>query len=1019
MKADVDCMVVEDSATQALELQQLLLTTGYSVKVARNGREALELLKELRPRVIISDIVMPEINGYELCRKIKADPNLQGTHLMLLTTLSDPEDIFRALECGADNFVTKSSDKQTLLSRIGFIIANQQVRDDDAIRAGLEISFGGRKQFITAGRLQVLNLLLSTYDAVVEKSRDLERATDALHRLNAELEQKVEQRTAHLNMEIEQRKAAESRLIRQHQFLRMIESTATLANSNGALDETILDILEQSCTTMNWPLGQLQIFPNSSVTGSDGERVYWHPSGNGNELLPPAVMQSITESLASQSYLPQQRFWVADLSREMEAYPVQNPPLPGPLAMCSVPVTIGGELIGALQLFNKAPTTIDEEMLTALEQVGIQLARLLERDSAARALEKREKFLDAIINCDKAYIYVKGRDGRYLTVNHQFAEFYGRTRESMVGLNDFDLVPGPVAEEFQRYDQMVFEAEEAIQMERHITVNGLAADHITVKFPLYDEYGRVYAVCGHSTDITNIKRTAREKELLALAFEQSEGGMSLLEPSGSVIYVNHALRNLIGKEAQQVESVTAFDLGLGEVSGKDLLETWNRFTARNDERFDGVFIDNAGEAPQYRRLRISRVYDGQQTVSCYMFIAYDITEERKLESQLRKRQRIESLGTLAGGIAHDFNNVLAAVIGFSELAAYELDESHVAHSYVESITKAGARAQNLVKQILRFSRPDERAFAPTKVGLVLMDVIELLKVTTPAYIQLKVRVDPRCTEVMADATQLHQVFMNLGTNARHAIGNETGTISFTIEPFEVSADTAALHPDLRLGAYVRAIVSDTGSGIDKETLEHVFDPFFTTKAPGEGTGLGLSICHRILKDHKGAITVYSEINRGTTFNLYLPIASEAEVGNPTGNVESYPGGNEHVVVVDDEELLAKLAKRKLERMGYTVTTFDSPVVCLQEIQERPRAFDLVLTDESMPGMVGQEFARQIQEINPLLPVILTSGYHDHHGDQPETPNVAARLTKPISDIDLYTEVRRALDRVKDRPSRPN
>jgi PAS domain S-box-containing protein len=349
-------------------------------------------------------------------------------------------------------------------------------------------------------------------------------------------------------------------------------------------------------------------------------------------------------------------------------------------------------------------------------------------------------------------------------------------------------------------------------------------------------------------------------------------------------------------------------------------------------------------------------------------------DRQRTQAQLRQAQRVQSLGTLAGGIAHDFNNVLAAVGGNVELATRALPADHPAHKHLRRIEQATRRAADLVQRILAFSRQQEPRRAIVSLQSVVDEALTLLRATLPASIQIRTGFAAEAPRVRADASQLHQVIMNLGTNAAHAMRQHGGVLEVRIEPVALGVGAATIAPELREGRYVRLTVSDTGSGMDRATLEHIFEPFYTTKAPGHGTGLGLSVVHGILKSHDAAITVESQVGLGTTFHLYFPAADPTlmeAAPPPAGDIR---GHGEHVLYVDDEEAVVYVATLILRGLGYRVTGSMDAAQALEHFRSRPGEFAAVVTDLAMPGLPGAELAQRVREIRPGIPVVLTSGY---------------------------------------------
>lgn len=385
------------------------------------------------------------------------------------------------------------------------------------------------------------------------------------------------------------------------------------------------------------------------------------------------------------------------------------------------------------------------------------------------------------------------------------------------------------------------------------------------------------------------------------------------------------------------------------------------------------------------------------------------TRQAKLEAQLRQAQKMEAIGTLAGGIAHDFNNILGAIIGYSELAALDLEETHPAQSHLAEVLRAGNRAKELVRQILTFSRQEEHERKPIHMQSVLDEALKLLRATLPSTIEIRRQIDLQAPPIIGDATQIHQVMMNLGTNAWHAMNEQGGVLEVSLTGFDVDSDFAQSHADLRKGRYVRLMISDTGCGMDRDMLERVFEPFFTTKAPGAGTGLGLAVVHGVVKRHEGAISVYSERGNGTTFNLYFP-AHEIETQVALPESVSIPTGHgERILFVDDEAPLATLSKSMLERLGYRVTVQTSSLEALATFSAHSDEFDLVITDQTMPSLSGADLAKLVLDIRPGLPVILATGYSTTiNPEKAKAIGIRELLQKPNTTQTLGEAIRRAL-----------
>ncbi|MFZ5758868.1 MAG: PocR ligand-binding domain-containing protein [Thermodesulfobacteriota bacterium] len=363
----------------------------------------------------------------------------------------------------------------------------------------------------------------------------------------------------------------------------------------------------------------------------------------------------------------------------------------------------------------------------------------------------------------------------------------------------------------------------------------------------------------------------------------------------------------------------------------------------------------------------------------YIGYCFDITtrkreeeENAQLQARLNQAQKMEAIGVLAGGIAHDFNNILGPIIGYTEIAREDADsDSQLAYD-LDRVLASAHRAKDLIRHILTFSRQSGEERIPLKIQPLLKESLKMLRASIPATITIRKDVSPRCGVVLADPSQVHQIIMNLCTNAFHAMEMTGGVLSVSLKEKVVDShapDAGALVP----GDYIELTVSDTGNGIGPDIFDQIFDPYFTTKEIGKGTGLGLAIVSGIIKSYGGAVTVESVLGQGATFRVYFPVIHE-EAGKHDDQPVVISGGSEQILFVDDEEILAKMSRKMLERMGYAVTVHTSGSEALAVFMEDPDRFDLVITDQTMPGMTGIELAKQILAVRPVLPIILCTGF---------------------------------------------
>ncbi len=378
---------------------------------------------------------------------------------------------------------------------------------------------------------------------------------------------------------------------------------------------------------------------------------------------------------------------------------------------------------------------------------------------------------------------------------------------------------------------------------------------------------------------------------------------------------------------------------------------------------------------------------------------------------LHQAQKMEAVGTLAGGIAHDFNNILGAILGYAELIKTSLSSADPTMRMQDQIITAALRARDLVKQILLFSRQSEQETKPLQPELIIKEALKLLRSTLPTTIEIKQDIPNGLGTILADPTQIHQIVMNLCTNAYHAMRETGGVIGVSLSEKKIS-NLEFLFPgfNLKTGSYLFLEISDTGHGMDKAVLEKVFDPYFTTKRVGEGTGLGLSVVHGIVKSCGGEIRIYSEPGQGTNIHIYFPKFETDDQDTSDSGEVILQAGTERILLVDDEPTILEIQQMSIEMLGYKVTAIDDSRKALEEISRNPDNYDLVITDMTMPHMTGFELAKQIFKRVPGMPIVLSTGYSELiTKKKAEMAGIKAFIMKPVLREDLSKTIREALD----------
>ena len=386
-------------------------------------------------------------------------------------------------------------------------------------------------------------------------------------------------------------------------------------------------------------------------------------------------------------------------------------------------------------------------------------------------------------------------------------------------------------------------------------------------------------------------------------------------------------------------------------------------------------------------------------------------ELREKEQEVIRRQhtqKLESIGTLAGGIAHDFNNILSSILGFTELALDDAPKDSILEDNLQEVYIAGKRAKDLVKQILAFARQSEEAMVPIRVDTIAKEAVKFIRSSIPATVKIQPAIESDAV-MMGNTTQMHQIFLNLCTNAAHAMEENGGTLEIKLTDIFIDLPPDKATPELDPGKYIELLVSDTGTGISPEIIDHIFEPYFTTKKQGEGTGMGLAMVHGIVKSYGGKISVDSTLGKGSTFTVLLP-AVETEAASPFIDSTAPPTGSERILYIDDEVPIARMGNQMLSKLGYHVTTRTSSTDALELFRSKPDAFDLVITDMTMPNMTGDRLATEIMTIRPDIPIILCTGYSKKITDKEASAiGIRAFAYKPIIKSELATTVRQVLD----------
>lgn len=640
-----------------------------------------------------------------------------------------------------------------------------------------------------------------------------------------------------------------------------------------------------------------------------------------------------------------------------------------------------------------------------------------ERIESEAKLQKAKILLEASLDSPKEIImFSVDNKYRYLYFNKSYEKLVHDVYGSWPKIGDhiFDYMPHP-----KYVDTVKFHYDSALEGEPHVSIEKIGDDDAPLFYefsynPIYKKTGEIFGVSVYAQNITERKKTEEallESEQKYRNIAENVPGLVLkyqLNPDGTdeLLYISKGVEELY--EIPQEEALKNVQLMWERIH----LDCKQKYVASIEQSKENLSLWEAEHRLVMPDGRIkwiqargvpTRQADGS---TLWDTIQIDITDKKNFEDQLLQSQKMESIGALAGGIAHDFNNLLSSIIGFSELALDGVDQDSEVADDIQEVLMASTRAKELISQILDFARKSDNVKKSVQIKEVVEETVSLLKSTIPSniFVQEHYRSE---SFILGTSTQIHQVLMNLCTNASQAIGTDGGVIDISIEDVEINERSNMM---LAYGEYIKIAISDTGHGIPPENLETIFEPYFTTKEVGDGTGMGLAVVHGIVESYGGHIAVESSEVHGTTFFVYLPITQK--IGEPiTQDITECPTGTERVLLVDDERSVLKVMSKLLKDLGYQVTHHESSAQALEEFKKGPENFDLVLTDMTMPHMTGEKLAIEIMSIRTDIPVILCTGFNSHISEKRAFEiGFQGYLRKPVGKIELATTVRNVLGR---------
>jgi len=665
-----------------------------------------------------------------------------------------------------------------------------------------------------------------------------------------------------------------------------------------------------------------------------------------------------------------------------------------------------------------------EELIEEL--TGIR-KRTAELEKIETALQQRVKMLEESEGRFKKIIETQGEgvakvdiDERFIYANPAAESIFGVKPGELLGRNLEEFLE---PEEFQRVRQ---QTEKRLKGEKSVYEHGILRPDkqkrtilLTVS-PFYNDQKEFKGSLATFRDITKHKRAEEEvkeqKEILKAIIESSLDGILVVDEQACITLANkrfYRMWHIAGELEKTEDHQELLDYVLDQLEDPGaFLSRVRQLYQSPEESFDILLFKDGRifERVSFPHMREANIVGRVWTFRDISERTRVEAEKQKLEKKLQHALKMEAIGTLAGGIAHDFNNILAAIIGYTELVSDDVPENSITMRNLQQVLQGAARAKELVKQILTFSREDEGNRKPVYLENIVNESLRLLRASLPATIDIRLNIEPPLTPIMANQTQIHQVMMNLCTNAAYAMREKGGVLEISLKEIHLDPDSIG-QKNLDPGRYQQLSISDTGTGIPPVIIHRIFEPYFTTKKPGEGSGMGLAVVYGIIRNHGGEITVYSEPEKGTTFHVFLKIAeTEGFFEDKIYQSTEIQGGNERVLFVDDELELAELGEKVLKSLGYHVVSATGSLEALEIFSSHPFNFDLVITDQTMPHMTGLQLTVEIKKIRPALPVIICTGFSENINEETyKFHGVNDFFMKPVTKKEVAAVIRRVLD----------
>jgi two-component system, cell cycle sensor histidine kinase and response regulator CckA len=1050
---------VDDNEAGRYSVTRILKQAGFEVMEAPTGAEALKQAMKL-PDLVLLDVNLPDINGFEVCRRLKSEPATQAIPILHLSaTYKDTKATVNGLDGGADGYLTQPVEPPVLLAHINALIRSSRLerrlaRTNRSLRALSDCNqalLRARSEFDLIRKVCRILVEVGGYRFVWVGSREpnpeksvLPMAKwgedEGLSELGKALWDESGEGGCPMGEAIRTGKPfllqdirTDSRCEpwRTEALGRGFASAFALplvigsdvwggisicSDTAGIFDDEERELLSELAQDLSYGIGTLRAKEEAirvqEALRQSKEKLesIFRAAPAGIGVVVNRVIKEVNDHFCQmtgysrQELLDKNSRLVYATEEDFDFVGRKKYEQIAEKGKGSVETRWrrkDGEVINVI--LSSSPIDLSDMSLgvtfTALD--------ITERKKAEEALRESEECHRSLIENSFDGIFIQ-QDGKIIFANSRLCQMLGYSPGELEGMEHWRVYYG-------KYQQITRERAEARMRGENVTPQyevllqrkdgALFEGEVSAKVVSLDDRPAVQAWV---KDVSKRKRLERMQRRLATAIEQSADGVIITDIKGNVEYVNPAYERITGYAREEVIGCQAPVLKERELNPERYQELSDSLAGGAE--WSGRTTGRRKDGTLYHIDRtISPVRDGKGKIVNFVAWERNVTSEVELQQQLLQAQKMEAIGTLAGGIAHDFNNLLTVVQGFSELLLAEKDRKHPEYADLQKIFHAAQGGAELVKRLLMFSRKSEPKPVPMNLNKQIVQVEKLLRHTIPKMIDVRLDLSSDLPDVNADPSQIEQVLMNLAVNARDAMPDK-GKLTVRTDIVTLDEEYCSLHVEATPGEYIVLEVSDTGHGMDKETVEHIFEPFFTTKEMGRGTGLGLAMVYGIVKQHNGHITVCSEVGKGTTFRVYLS-AIEGEEETDVETTSIMPAfGTETILLVDDEDLVRELGTRILTKHGYTVLQAANGREALHLFGWERSQISLVVLDIIMPEMGGTECLRELLKVDSNAKVLIASGFSGDASVK-ETIQMGAKgfVTKPFRVKELLRQVRKVLD----------